>query len=74
MIGAQRLPPPLRAVIGALQQSSKVVSMEARDLLRERPRAFELALRVRHPSMDPAADLAKSCGSNPNTVQGRRAA
>lgn len=28
--------------------------MEARDLLRERPRAFELALRVRHPSMDPA--------------------
>jgi hypothetical protein len=29
--------------------------MEARDLLRERPRAFELALRVRHPSMDPAA-------------------
>jgi hypothetical protein len=29
--------------------------MEARDLLRERPRAFELTLRVRHPSMDPAA-------------------
>jgi|SRR5882672_4777200 len=29
--------------------------MEARDLLRERPRTFELALRVRHPSMDPAA-------------------
>jgi hypothetical protein len=29
--------------------------MEARDLLRERPRSFELALRVRHPSMDPAA-------------------
>lgn len=28
--------------------------MEARDLLRERPRAFELALRIRHPSMDPA--------------------
>ena len=29
--------------------------MEARDLLRERPRAFELALRIRHPSIDPAA-------------------
>jgi hypothetical protein len=29
--------------------------MEARDLLRERPRPFELALRIRHPSMDPAA-------------------
>jgi hypothetical protein len=28
--------------------------MEARDVLRERDRAFELALRVRHPSMDPA--------------------
>jgi hypothetical protein len=28
--------------------------MEARDVLRERPRAFELALRIRHPSMDPA--------------------
>lgn len=28
--------------------------MEARDLLRERPRTFELALRIRHPSMDPA--------------------
>ncbi len=28
--------------------------MEARDLLRERPRMFELALRIRHPSMDPA--------------------
>jgi hypothetical protein len=28
--------------------------MEARDLLRERPNAFELALRIRHPSMDPA--------------------
>lgn len=29
--------------------------MEARDLLRERSRPFELALRIRHPSMDPAA-------------------
>ena len=29
--------------------------MEARDLLRERSRAFEMALRIRHPSMDPAA-------------------
>jgi hypothetical protein len=29
--------------------------MEARDLLRERPRPFELALRIRHPSIDPAA-------------------
>jgi hypothetical protein len=29
--------------------------MEARDLLRERSYAFELALRIRHPSMDPAA-------------------
>ena len=28
--------------------------MEARDLLRDRPRPFELALRIRHPSMDPA--------------------
>jgi hypothetical protein len=28
--------------------------VEARDLLRERPREFELALRIRHPSMDPA--------------------
>lgn len=28
--------------------------MEARELLPERPRAFELALRIRHPSMDPA--------------------
>jgi hypothetical protein len=28
--------------------------MEARDLLRERSRPFELALRIRHPSMDPA--------------------
>jgi hypothetical protein len=28
--------------------------MEARDLLRERPRVFELALRIRHPSIDPA--------------------
>jgi hypothetical protein len=28
--------------------------MEARDLLRERPRPFELALRIRHPSIDPA--------------------
>jgi len=29
--------------------------MEARELLRERSPAFELALRIRHPSMDPAA-------------------
>lgn len=29
--------------------------MEARDLSRERPRPFELALRIRHPSMDPSA-------------------
>jgi hypothetical protein len=28
--------------------------MQARELLRERPRTFELALRIRHPSMDPA--------------------
>jgi hypothetical protein len=28
--------------------------MEARDVLHERPRAFELALRIRHPSLDPA--------------------
>jgi hypothetical protein len=28
--------------------------MEARDLLRERSHPFELALRIRHPSMDPA--------------------
>jgi hypothetical protein len=28
--------------------------MEARELLRERSRPFELALRIRHPSMDPA--------------------
>jgi hypothetical protein len=28
--------------------------MEARDLLRERPPTFELALRIRHPSLDPA--------------------
>lgn len=29
--------------------------MEARDLLREQARSFELSLRIRHPSMDPAA-------------------
>jgi hypothetical protein len=28
--------------------------MEARDVLRERSRPFELALRIRHPSIDPA--------------------
>jgi hypothetical protein len=28
--------------------------MEARSVLRERPHPFELALRIRHPSMDPA--------------------
>ncbi|HEV7715893.1 MAG TPA: hypothetical protein VGO53_09870 [Steroidobacteraceae bacterium] len=29
--------------------------MEARDLLKARPHPYQLALRIRHPSMDPAA-------------------